>query len=164
MEKKKRRAGRNKSRTCIYLLLFLSWFTYTAGSVGRMDYSASMVAIIAETGASKDSAGMVASFFFFAYGAGQLVNGLLCHKYNTRYAIFAALILSCGMNFVIPFLNSVSVMKYLWLVNGLAQSVLWSSLVKLQAEYLNDKDIAKCILIMSTTTAAGTFIAYGISA
>ena len=44
------------------------------------------------------------------------------------------------------------------------QSVLWSSLVKLQAEYLNEKDIGKSIIVMSTTTTAGTFIAYGLSA
>lgn len=44
------------------------------------------------------------------------------------------------------------------------QSVFWSSLVKLQAEYLNEKDIGKSIIVMSTTTAAGTFIAYGLSA
>lgn len=55
-------------------------------------------------------------------------------------------------------------MKWLWLLNGVVQSVLWSSLVKLQAEYLNEKDIGKSIIVMSTTTAAGTFIAYGLSA
>ncbi len=61
---------RNKSRGCVGLLLFLSWFVYTAANVGRMDYSASMVAVIEQTGSSKNAAGLVASFFFFAYGAG----------------------------------------------------------------------------------------------
>lgn len=55
-------------------------------------------------------------------------------------------------------------MKWLWLLNGIVQSVLWSSLVKLQAEYLSEKDIGKSIIVMSTTTASGTFIAYGLSA
>lgn len=68
------------SRKCVILLLFLSWLAYTAGNVGRMNYAASMVAIIKETGAAKTTAGLVSSFFFFAYGAGQLINGLLCHK------------------------------------------------------------------------------------
>ena len=55
-------------------------------------------------------------------------------------------------------------MKYVWLGNGIVQSLLWSSLVKLQSEYLSDRDVGKSIIVMSTTTAAGTFIAYGLSA
>ncbi len=155
---------RNKSRGCVGLLLFLSWFVYTAANVGRMDYSASMVAVIEQTGSSKNAAGLVASFFFFAYGAGQLVNGFLCHKYNTRFAVFGALILSAVMNVALPLCDSVTYMKYIWLANGAVQSVLWSSLVRLQSEYLNDGDVGQSILLMSTTTAAGTFIAYGLSA
>lgn len=152
------------SRKCVILLLFLSWLVYTAGNIGRMNYAASMVAIIEETGAAKTAAGLVSSFFFFAYGAGQLVNGLLCHKYNSRLFIFGSLVLAAVANFCMPFCSSVSVMKWLWLLNGIVQSVLWSSLVKLQSEYLNEKDIGKSIIVMSTTTAAGTFIAYGLSA
>lgn len=153
-----------KMRRCVILLLFLSWIVYTAANVGRMDYSASMVAIIEQTGATKDAAGLVASFFFFAYGVGQLVNGFLCQKYNTRLIIFVSLLLAAVANIALPFCAKVETMKWLWLLNGIVQSVLWSSLVKLQSEYLSDKDIGKSILLMSTTTASGTFIAYGLSA
>ncbi len=153
-----------KTRKCVGLLLFLSWLAYTAANVGRMNYSASMVAVIEETGAAKDSAGLVASFFFFAYGAGQLVNGLLCKRYRTRIAVFAALAASAAANLALPFCPGVEVMKYVWLGNGIVQSLLWSSLVKLQSEYLSDRDVGKSIIVMSTTTAAGTFIAYGLSA
>lgn len=153
-----------KSRRCAILLMFLCWLVYTFANIGRMDYSASMVAIIEQTGAAKDSAGLVASFFFFAYGVGQLINGCLCHKYNTRIAVFCALVLAAVSNVALAVCPNVHIMKYLWLVNGAVQSVLWSSLVKLQSEYLSDKDINKSIILMSTTTAAGTFVAYGLSA
>ncbi|MDE6401729.1 MAG: MFS transporter, partial [Clostridiales bacterium] len=123
-----------------------------------------MVAVIEQTGATKNAAGLVASFFFFAYGIGQLVNGFLCHKYNTRIVIFGSLLLAAAANVCLPICPNVEAMKWLWLVNGCVQSVLWCSLVKLQSEYLNDKDIGKSILLMSTTTAAGTFVAYGLSA
>ena len=135
--------GKKYSRNCIVLLLFLSWLAYTAGNVGRMDYAASMVAIIDETGATKASAGLVSSFFFFAYGAGQLINGLLCHKYNSRLFIFGSLVLAAVANLCMPLCETVSAMKWLWLINGIVQSVLWSSLVKLQSEYLSKSDIRK---------------------
>ena len=108
------------SRKCAVLLLFLGWLAYTAGNVGRMNYAASMVAIIEETGAAKTAAGLVSSFFFFAYGAGQLVNGLLCHMYNSRLFIFGSLALAAVANFCMPFCPSVSAMKWLWLLNGMA--------------------------------------------
>lgn len=146
------------------MLLLFSWLVYTAGNIGRMNYAVSIVAIIEETGAAKTAAGLVSSFFFFAYGAGQLVNGLLCHKYNSRLFIFGALVFAAIANLCMPFCTTVSAMKWFWLLNGVVQSVLWSSLVKLQAEYLNEKDVGKSIIVMSTTTAAGTFIAYGLSA
>lgn len=52
----------NYSRKCAHWLLFLSWLVYTVGSLGRMNYTASIVAIIWETGESKTSAGIVSSF------------------------------------------------------------------------------------------------------
>lgn len=152
------------SRKSVGLLLFLSWLVYTVGNVGRLNYSASMVAIIDDIGATKSEAGLVASFFFFAYGFGQLVNGLLCHKYNTRIVVFCSLIAAASANIGLPLCRSVGAMKWIWLLNGAVQSVLWSSLVKLQSECLDEKGIEKGIIVMSTTTAAGTFIAYGLSA
>lgn len=85
-----------KSRKCAVLLMFLSWLVYTFANIGRMDYSTSMVAIIEQTGSAKDAAGLVASFFFFAYGVGQFVNGCLCHKYNTRIAVFCSLVMAAA--------------------------------------------------------------------
>lgn len=76
-----------------------------------MNYAASMVAIIEETNAAKTAAGLVSSFFFFAYGAGQLINGLLCHKYNSRLFIFGSLVLASIANLCMPFCSSVSAMK-----------------------------------------------------
>lgn len=153
-----------KTRRGAAMLLFCGWLVYFAAIAGRMNYSASMVAIIEATGATKDSAGLVASFFFFAYGAGQLVNGLLCKRYNTRYAILGALTVSAACNIGLPFCSGVETMKFVWMVNGMAQSVLWSSLIKIQSEYLTDKELDLCVVLMGTTTVCGTFFSYGFSA
>lgn len=34
---------------------------------------------------------MVSTFFFFDYGIGQIVNGILCKKYNIKYVVFTCL-------------------------------------------------------------------------
>lgn len=145
-------------------LIFLCWAAYTVAYVARLNYNASMVEILSQLGTTKEAAGTVSSFFFFAYGAGQLVNGLLSKKYNTRYSVAVAIAASCIINFSMTFCCDIEFMKYLWFFNGVFQSVLWSSLIKTLSDNLADDKLSKAIMVMSTTVAAGTFIAYGLAA
>lgn len=145
-------------------LIFLCWAAYTFAYVSRLNYNASMVEVLSQLNVSKESAGIVSSFFFFAYGAGQLINGLLCKKYNTKYSVAVALVASSVINLLMTLCNTTDSMKYLWFFNGIFQSVLWSSLIKTLSDYLADSKLSKAVMIMSTTVASGTFIAYGLAA
>ncbi len=145
-------------------LIFLCWAAYTSAYVARLNYNASMVEILAQLGTTKEAAGTVSSFFFFAYGAGQLVNGLLSKKYNTKYSVAIALAASCVINFSMTFCQGIDAMKYLWFFNGVFQSILWSSLIKTLSDNLADNKLSKAVMVMSTTVASGTFAAYGLAA
>lgn len=144
-------------------IIFICWLAYTAAYVGRLNFNASIVAIISDLGVTKADAGLVSSFFFFAYGAGQLINGILSKKYNAKIMIFLSLAFSAVFNLLMPICGDISLMKFIWLGNGIVQSVLWSTLIKTLSDYLSDKKLPKAILAMSTTVAIGTFVAYGIS-
>ena len=144
-------------------IIFICWLAYTAAYVGRLNFNASIVAIISDLGVTKAEAGLVSSFFFFAYGAGQLINGILSKRYNAKIMIFISLFCSGIFNILMPLSNDIGVMKFIWLGNGIIQSVLWSTLIKTLSDYVSDKKLPKAILSMSTTVAVGTFIAYGIS-
>ena len=145
-------------------LIFLCWTAYTSAYVARLNYNASMVEILSQLGTTKEAAGTVSSFFFFAYGAGQLVNGLLSKKYNTKYSVAVALIGSCVINFSMTYCQGIEMMKYLWMLNGVFQSILWSSLIKTLSDNLSDDKLSKAVMAMSTTVASGTFTAYGLAA
>lgn len=144
-------------------IIFICWLAYTAAYIGRLNFNASIVAIISDLGVTKADAGLVSSCFFFAYGAGQLINGILSKKYNAKFMIFISLLLSSVFNLLMPLCNDISLMKYVWLGNGMVQSVLWSTLIKTLSDFISDKKLPKAILAMSTTVAIGTFAAYGIS-
>lgn len=145
-------------------LIFLCWAAYTAAYVARLNYNASMVEILSQLGTTKQAAGTVSSFFFFAYGAGQLINGLLSKRYNTRYSVALALSASSVINFSMTFCGGIDTMKYLWLFNGVFQSILWSSLIKTLSDNLADSKLSKAVMVMSTTVASGTFASYGLAA
>lgn len=146
------------------LLIFLCWAAYTAAYVARLNYNASMVEILSQLGTTKEAAGTVSSFFFFAYGAGQLINGLLSKRYNTKYSVTIALVASCVINLSMTFCSGIEVMKYLWFFNGVFQSILWSSLIKTLSDNLSDDKLSRAVMVMSTTVASGTFTAYGLAA
>ena len=145
-------------------LIFLCWAAYTFAYVARLNYNASMVEILSQLGTTKEEAGTVSSFFFFAYGVGQLVNGLLSKKYNTKYSVALALGASCLINLTMTFCQGIDTMKYLWFFNGVFQSVLWSSIIKTLSDNLADSKLSKAVMVMSTTVACGTFMAYGFAA
>lgn len=145
------------------LIIFLCWLVYWVSYLGKVNYSANITHILHAYGVSKAEAGLVPTFFFFAYGIGQVVNGILCKKYNARWTIFLSLAGSAIINLVIPFLPNFAVVKWLWMVNGFVLSMLWPTLVGLLAYALPQKDLERSSVIMGTTVAIGTLVIYGLS-
>ncbi len=145
-------------------IIFICWLAYAVAYVGRLNFAASIVAIISDMGVSKSDAGLVSSCFFFAYGIGQLVNGILSKKYNGRLMVFISLFVSGCLNFIMPICNNIGTMKYIWLINGAVQSILWCTLIQTISKKVSDEKMSKAIIVMSTPTAIGTIAAYGFSA
>ena len=157
--------GSNKAKASdgAYLLIFLSWLLYTVSYLGKVNYSANITQIVDYYQISKADAGMVPSFFFFAYGIGQVVNGLLCKKYNIKWMIFASLFVSAVINLIVALTHNFEIIKWLWMLNGFMLSILWPTLVRLLTGALPQKDLGKSSVIMGTTVAAGTLVIYGLS-
>lgn len=144
-------------------LIYLSFMLYSVAYVARYSYAASLLNITEALGADKDMAGMVSSFFFFSYAAGQLLNAWLSRYYEPRRVITFSMAISALCNLGIGLCSDVLLMRPVWLVNGLVQSTLWCSLLNIQSKYLAKHDIPRAILWNSVTLAFGTFVAYGLS-
>ena len=147
------------------LLIFMCWALYVVAYLGRYSYKANVLPISNFYKVSDTEIGLVSSCFFFAYGAGQIINGILCKYYNLKHMLPLSVILSSIIN-VILFLGVLpfKYFKYMWLLNGASQSILWSSLLLVLSRNLDEKYIKKSIIVMATTVSTGTFIAYGLSA
>lgn len=142
----------------------LCWLIYTCSYIGKIGYTANIISIENNYNISHAAAGAVSTFFFFAYGCGQILNGIFCKKYNLKYVVFCSLLLSGICNFLTGILPTFALQKYIWLVNGLALSVLWPSLTRCLSERLDETDIPKSVVAMGTTVAVGTVAVYGLSA
>ena len=129
--------------------------------IGRYSYKSNIVNF-----SVSDSAvtGLVMSFFYGAYGVGQIINGLFCSKYNKRIVLPAVCVVSALCNLAVGIGAQFVYIKYLWLINGICLSVLWSSLILTLSENLDEKYLKTAIFLMSTTVPVGTFVVYGVSA
>ena len=160
IEPRSRNEGANKST----LLLVLCWIVYTCSYIGKLSYGANIHEIETSFGVSHASAGMVSTFFFFAYATGQIINGLFCKRYNIKYIVFTCLIVGGTMNVLVAFAPEFYLLKYFWLINGVAMSFLWPILIRLLSETLKKDRVSNAIVVMGTTVATGTFLVYGLSA
>ena len=145
------------------VLIFLCWIVYTTSYLGKVNYSANITQIIDYYNITKAQAGIAPTFFFFSYGIGQVINGLLCKKYNIKWMIFSSLTVSAIINLIIAVSSDFSIVKWLWLVNGIVLSTLWPTIIRLITEVLPQKDLGKSSVIMGTTVATGTLVIYGLS-
>lgn len=151
------------SQNKAYLLILLGWLVYTMSYLGKVNYSANITQIIDFYGITKTQAGAVPTFFFFAYGIGQVFNGLFCKKYNIKWMVFSSLVISAIINLIIAVGSDFSIIKWLWLANGFVLSILWPTIVRAISENLPQKLLGSSSVIMGTTVAIGTLIIYGLS-
>lgn len=144
--------------------ILLCWLVYTCSYIGKLGYNANIALIEGEFGVTHAESGSVGTAFFFAYGAGQIINGLLCKRYDYKFTIFFSLIVSAICNFVLTIITNFAWFKIVWFINGAALSFLWSLLIRFLSENLDSEYVSKAVVLMGTTVAVGTFCVYGMSA
>ncbi len=155
-----------KDKKTALLLIFLATVLYMISYVGRKSYDANMNEAMSFFNVEKSTAGIVGTAFFIAYGAGQVIHGLLCSKYNFKYSIFTAIIVGGACNLTVALLPSSAfgVIKYIWIINGFSQASLWSSLVLIFNGVLAKRYSGLALFIMCFPVSVGTFVGYGLSA
>lgn len=146
------------------ILIAVCCMVYGFAYAGRYGYNANIAPIMEFYGITRAEAGLVSTCFFFAYGAMQLVHGILCRFYPKKFVIPAALFLSAALNLTVFFQPPFAAIKYLWLINGICQSVLWPSLVLTLGETLEPGMMKQAVFVISLATMFGTLISYGGSA
>ena len=113
-----------------YFLIFLCWLVYTSSYIGRLSFNSNINSIGDYYELNYSDTGLIFTMFFLAYGIGQVINGILCNKYNLRLTIFTSLIVSSAMNFLFVLCENIVLLKYIWLINGFSMSFLWPLLVR----------------------------------
>ena len=153
-----------KSKRYQIILIFICWLIYSIAQLGRYSYSSNINLIMTKYSVNHTDASLPSTLFFLFYGIGQVLNGILCNRYNRRIVLTVALFGSAVINGLIYFNIEFVYIKYLWALNGLLQSSLWVLLMQTISVEIDRKLLEFAALMMSMSPTIGTFLIYGLSA
>ena len=145
------------------LIFLICWIAYFSSYIGRLNFSAVLPTLTADTGFSKSALGLVGTAFFLSYGLGQLVVCTFADRVSPRVLITIGLIGSAVCNLFMALAQSPGMMVCFWFLNGAVQSLTWSPLLRLITTWLPQEQRAKAAVNINSTSPAGSIASYGIS-
>lgn len=146
-----------------FFLFFFSWIAYFSTYVCRLNFSAAMPELQAGEIFSASQMAAVSSVFFIFYGIGQCVSGIIGEHADTRWMVFIGAFVSACSNLALFFTHNYISLCILWAINGIAQSMVWSPILKLASLNFAENERLKFGIDMSTTVPIGTVLSYFIS-
>ena len=146
------------------LLFFLCFGAYTAAYLGRLNYSACLAGIIADCGFTRAQGGMVGTAFFVVYGCCQLLWGFAGDRAAPHRMILAGLAGAGAVNLAFGFARTPGGMTALWCLNAVFQSLLWSPIIRIFAEWFQPPYRRAACLRINITVPLGTVAAYLLAA
>lgn len=151
-----------KTKNAFFIFL-ICWVGYFSTYVCRLNFSAVIPELQAGNVFSETRIAAVSSVFFIFYGIGQFISGLVGEHLDTRKMVFYGLLISAVCNIGIFFVQTYAVLLILWALNGAAQSMVWSPILKIASLNFDDASRTKFGIDMSTTVPIGTLLSYLIS-
>ncbi len=147
-----------------FALIFICYLAYTIAQTGRYSYNANVTLIMDKFSVDHTAASVPMTLFFFAYGIGQIIVGIFCHKFSRRFLVVSALVVSAAINLAVFFGAEFIAVKYLWLLNGFVQANLWPVLLLLLRENVSAERIPFTMVTMAVASTGGRFLSTGLCA
>ena len=149
-----------KGQRRTFLLCFAC---YCSAYIGRLNLSAVLGGLSQDLALSDARAGMLQTAFALVYAVGQVVNGSLIDRISARRYIAVGLIASAVCNALFGMANSYPILLLLWALNGAAQSMLWTPVVKLMTVWFKGARRDRASFGLSLTMIIGHLAAWGAS-
>lgn len=146
------------------VLFWLSWLVYFSSYLGRLNYSSAMSSILGDGVLTRSQAGAISMAYFFAYGGGQLCNGLLGDRSRPEKLVFFGLFGAGIANCLMGCMHNFPSMFLLWGINGYLQSMIWPPIIRIFAECYTRERKMKYIVDLASSMAIGTLTSYLLSA
>ena len=151
----------DKKKINATILLFA--VTYMVSYMTRINFGAVISAIVEQTGMSKTMLSAAVTGSAITYGLGQILCGYIGDRISPKRLVFIGLLITVGMNLLIPVCQDNVQMTAVWCVNGLAQACMWPPMVKLMVALFSQSDYGRASTMVSWGSSFGTIIIYLLS-
>lgn len=121
-------------RSMIGWIFICCWMTYLTAYLCRVNFSSAMHAITAQKGLSAELLGIVGAVFYGVYACGQLINGYIGDRVRADRFILVALLGTMACNLRMAQAHTLGAMIFLWGLNGVFQSMFWSTIIRVLAQ------------------------------
>ena len=140
-------------------IAWLCTLVYFTSYLLRKNLGIMLVKVCSDMGFAESAFAVVLTGLTVCYGGGQLVSGVLGDKISPQRMIVCGLFAASLANIAIAFTNSILLMTVVWCINGFAHSMLWSPIIKLFTEYLDDRSYSYGTMrLMLGSTFATVFL------
>ena len=138
---------------CVYMVSYMT----------RINLGAVLTAVAEDTGMTKTMLSAAVTGSAVTYGVGQILSGYVGDRISPKKLVFLGLVISAGMNLLIPLCDGAGQMSAVWCVNGLAQACMWPPLVKLMVGLFDSQTYQKASTMVSWGSSFGTIAIYLLS-
>lgn len=152
--------GQKKINQCATSLFWLCFLSYTCSYIGRKNFSACLPAMIAEGFLTKSFGGYITTAYMIAYGAGQMINGMVGSKIRPQIMIGLGLSGAGLCNLIMGLVPSAVGMPFIWALNGLFHSMLWAPIIRVFTDLLPSERRSAAGTNISAACSIGAILAF----
>ena len=142
----------HRKNTLTFLICYIA---YTAIYIGRLNLSMASPGLVDLSILDTVQIGLMGSSFSIIYSVGRLLNGRLSDSVPPYRMICTGLILAGISNLTIGFFPPFWGILILWGCNAFAQSMLWSSVLRIIASLYDEETARQKTSYMVTSVAVG---------
>ena len=144
-------------------MLFLTWLLFGMYYVNRFNYSPMIPLLKVDLGITNTQAGWLMALFFISYTIFQLPAGFLGDRFGPRKVLTWGAVISITGNLIFSQATSLGILSLGQLVNGLGQSMGWTSSLKLIVSWFPRSRRATAIGFFATCVTAGSSVGIRLS-
>jgi OPA family glycerol-3-phosphate transporter-like MFS transporter len=120
-------------------VFIIAWLSYASFYLCRVNISVALPSIQADFGWDKSAIGLIGSTFLWLYALGQLVNGTLGQRADSRWFVGLGMLVSAACCAAFGAASWLWLMILLWGLNGWVQSMGWGPIVKTISAWFGDR-------------------------
>jgi sugar phosphate permease len=137
----------NSKKLSYKSVVALGFLVYFFSYAMRLDYSASIVAIVSDLKITNTMASAAVTGSFITYGVGQVICGIIGDKVSPTKMISVAMLGTILVNTLVSFSNNIWVITALWCINGVCQAMIWPPLTRFISEQVGSDKYANAVTV-----------------